>query len=69
MGVTDGLDVGDEGKGEVSGLHNCMKLNAFTELVRLGENKLSWEIFKENQVWGCVIFEMPETYRAREIAS
>ena len=33
IGFTDGPDAGDKGKGEVSGLDNCMKWNApFTEL-------------------------------------
>lgn len=52
-----GLHVGDKGKGEASGCHNYMKLNIpLTELGRLEEDRLNWEILKENQEfdWGYV---------------
>lgn len=40
IGLTDELDVGDEGNAEVSGLHSCMKLNIpLSELGRLGEDR------------------------------
>lgn len=39
--LTGGLDVGDEGKGKVSGLNNCMKWNTFQWVTREGE--VCWE--------------------------